>query len=131
MMIVFLRSWRINILTLSLENYRSLIRLGKGLLSKIVLLSYRYECDIMSEVVFTKMSSKGQIVVPKAIRQMLDLHEGEIFALFGENDTLILKRIEMPSKDEFEQILRWGHEYAKKKGIKRKDIMKAIEDVRS
>ena len=85
----------------------------------------------MSEVVFTKMSSKGQIVVPKALRQMLDLREGEIFALFGENDTLILKRIEMPSKDELEQILRWGHEYAKKKGIKRKDIMKTIEDVRS
>ena len=77
------------------------------------------------------MSSKGQIVVPKALRKMLNLHEGEIFALFGENDTLILKRIEMPSKDEFEQILRWGHEYAKKKRIKRKDIMKAIEDVRS
>ena len=85
----------------------------------------------MSEVVFTKMSSKGQIVVPKQLRKLLGFHEGEIFALFGENDTLILKRVEMPSKDEFEHLLRWGSKYAKKKGIKRKDVMKAIEEVRS
>ena len=37
----------------------------------------------------------------------------------------------MPTKDEFERLLRWGSEYAKKKGIKRKDVMKAIEEVRS
>ena len=51
----------------------------------------------MSDVVFTKMSSKGQIVVPKQLRKLLGFHEGEIFALFGENDTLILKRVEMPA----------------------------------
>ena len=37
----------------------------------------------------------------------------------------------MPSKDEFESILHWGQKYAKKKGIKRKDVMKAVEDIRS
>ena len=85
----------------------------------------------MSDIVFTKMSSKGQIVVPKQLRKLLGLNEGEIFAIFGDNDTIILKRIEMPSKDEFESLLQWGQKYAKKKGIKRKDVMKAVEDVRS
>ena len=85
----------------------------------------------MSDIVFTKMSSKGQIVVPKQLRKVLGLNEGEIFAVFGDNDTIILKRIEMPSKDEFESILHWGQKYAKKKGIKRKDVMKAVEDIRS
>jgi antitoxin PrlF len=77
------------------------------------------------------MSSKGQIVVPKQLRNLLGLNEGEIFAIFGDNDTIILKRIEMPSKDEFESLLQWGQKYAKKKGIKRKDVMKAVEDIRS
>ena len=85
----------------------------------------------MSDIVFTKMSSKGQIVVPKQLRNLLGLSEGEIFAIFGDNDTIILKRIEMPSRDEFESLLQWGQKYAKKKGIKRKDVMKAVEDIRS
>lgn len=85
----------------------------------------------MTDIVFTKMSSKGQIVVPKQLRNLLGLNEGEIFAIFGDNDTIILKRIEMPSKDEFESLLQWGQKYAKRKGIKRKDVMKAVEDIRS
>ncbi len=84
----------------------------------------------MREVAFTRMSSKGQIVVPKSLREMLGLKSGEIFAMFGENDTIILKHLETPSKDEFESLLRWGHEYAKKKGIKREDVTKAIEEIR-
>ena len=77
------------------------------------------------------MSSKGQIVVPKKLRKLLGLSEGEIFAIFGDNDTIILKRIEMPSRDEFESLLQWGQKYAKKKGIKRKDVMKTVENARS
>ena len=85
----------------------------------------------MQNVMFTRMSSKGQIIVPKAVREMLNLHTGEMFALFGEEDTIILKRIEAPSKGAFERLLRWGHEYAKKKGIKKEDVTNAIEEVRS
>ncbi len=84
----------------------------------------------LQEVMFTKMSSKGQIVVPKAVRETLNLHAGEVFALFGENDTIILKRIEAPSREDFERLLQWGHEHARKKGIKREDVRKAIEEVR-
>lgn len=85
----------------------------------------------MSDIVFTKMSSKGQIVVPKQLRKLLGLNEGELFAIFGKNDIIILKKIELPSKVEFESILKQGQKYAKKKGIKRKDVMKAVEDIRS
>lgn len=85
----------------------------------------------MTNVVFSKMSSKGQIVVPKSLREILGLHEGELFALFGEKDTIILKRIDVPSQNDLERILQWGHEYAKKKGIKENDVIKAITEARS
>ena len=84
----------------------------------------------MSEVVLTKMSSKGQIVIPKVLRELLDIKEGEVFAMFGEDDTIILKRVSMPSEEEFEGLLRWGTEYAKAKGITKDDVQRAIDEIR-
>jgi antitoxin PrlF len=81
----------------------------------------------MGDVAFTKMSSKGQIVIPKALRELLGIKEGEMFALFGEDDTIIMKRVELPTGDELEAILKWGSDFARRKGIKRRDVLKAIE----
>jgi antitoxin PrlF len=85
----------------------------------------------MGEVVVTRMSSKGQIVVPKSLRDALGLDVGELFAMFGDEDTIILKRIDVPSKKEFDEILAWGEKYAKKKKITRKALEQAISDVRA
>ena len=84
----------------------------------------------MSEVVLTKMSSKGQVVIPKALRELLDIREGDVFAMFGHDDTIILKRVSMPSEEEFQELLRWGTDYAKRKGITRDDVQKAIDEIR-
>jgi len=84
----------------------------------------------MVKISLTKLSSKGQIVVPKALREMLGLKTGEIFAVYGKGDVIILKRIKLPTEKEFDKLLRWGEEFAKKRGIKREDIMKAIQDMR-
>lgn len=84
----------------------------------------------MTEVTVTKMSSKGQIVVPQNIREMLGLKVGELFALFGEDDTIILKKIKLPSDAEFRALLKWGKIYARKKGFSKGDVLKAIESAR-
>jgi antitoxin PrlF len=81
----------------------------------------------MSDVILTRMSSKGQIVIPKALRELLGIKDGEVFALFGENDTIIMKRVDLPTGEELEALLRWGAEHALKEGIKRKDVLKAIK----
>ena len=81
----------------------------------------------MGDVILTKISSKGQIVIPKAMRELLGIKEGEVFALFGENDTIILKRVDLPTGDELDVLLKWGVEYARKHGIKRRDVLKAIQ----
>jgi len=85
----------------------------------------------MGEVVVTRMSSKGQIVVPKSLRDALGLDVGELFAMFGDEDTIILKKIDIPSKKEFDEILAWGEKYAKKKKITRNDLDKAISEIRA
>ena len=84
----------------------------------------------MSEVTITRLSSKGQIVIPKTLRNLLSLRAGEVFAMFGEGDTIVLKKLELPSDTEFEELLNWGSDYAKKKKISRKDILKAISELR-
>ena len=81
----------------------------------------------MGDVILTRMSSKGQIVIPKALRELLGIKEGEVFALFGEDDTIIMKRVDLPTGEELEALLRWGADHARKKGIKRRDVQKAIE----
>ena len=84
----------------------------------------------MSEIV--TMSSKGQIVVPKDLREELGLGTGANFVIFGKDDTLVLKKVKMPSaKEAFENIHKWGTKLAKKKGWKEKDVLKLIHKGRS
>ena len=78
----------------------------------------------------TRLSSKGQIVLPKDLRKALNLKSGEMFAMFGEDDTIVLKRIDLPSEEEFEKLMKWGEKYAKKYKISKKDVLRAIEDSR-
>lgn len=40
------------------------------------------------------VSSKGQIVIPKEIREALGITKGEKFIIVGEKDTILLKKIE-------------------------------------
>lgn len=86
--------------------------------------------DLMAEVELTKMSSRGQIVIPQSIRDRLRLREGETFAVIGGGDTLVLKRVSMPSKEdilrEMERLVKAGNVQAKKLGIKEKDVPKLI-----
>jgi len=84
----------------------------------------------MSEVTITKLSSKGQIVIPKTLRDILGLKAGEVFAMFGERDTIILKKLNLPSDSEFDELLIWGSNYAEKKKISKKDVLKAISEMR-
>lgn len=62
-----------------------------------------------------RMSSKGQIVIPQDVREELHVDEGTIFAVVGSRDTIILKRITTPSKEELIKDLGL---FAKKAKIK-------------
>ena len=48
----------------------------------------------MKALATTRMSSKGQIVIPENIRKQLNLKEGTQFVVVGENDVVMLR----PSK---------------------------------
>ncbi len=84
----------------------------------------------MVNVSTTKMSSKGQVVIPENIRKQLNLKEGAQFVVLGEKDVVILKNITPPSMDEFDELIVKARKTAKKAGLKRSDIEDAILKVR-
>lgn len=75
----------------------------------------------------TSMSSRGQVVIPLNIREIMGLKEGEKFIVSGQEDTIILKKIRM---SEFDELMKKTHEFAKKAGITPKDVRDAIKQVR-
>lgn len=80
-----------------------------------------------NEIEFTKMSSRGQIVIPQDIRESMNLKEGTPFAVMKHDDTIVLKKIKMPSpKETFEKISEWGQRFAKERGLKEGDVEKII-----
>ena len=80
----------------------------------------------MANVSTTKMSSKGQVVIPENIRKQLNLKAGSQFVVVGEKDVVILKSIAPPSLDEFDALIADARKEGKRAGLKRSDIRDVI-----
>ncbi len=78
----------------------------------------------------TKMSSKGQVVIPEDIRKRLKLKPGSQFVVVGERDVVILKAISPPSMEEFDTLIAEARRQARKAGLKRSHITAAIAKAR-
>jgi AbrB family looped-hinge helix DNA binding protein len=78
----------------------------------------------------TRMSSKGQVVIPESIRKQLDLKEGAQFLVLGEEDVVILKVVTPPDRNEFDTLLKKARKQAKEAGLKQNDIPSAVARAR-
>ncbi len=45
------------------------------------------------EVAFTRMSPKGQVVIPNDVRGEVDFKPSDKFIVYGMNDTVIIKKV--------------------------------------
>lgn len=84
----------------------------------------------MANVSTTKMSSKGQIVIPEIIRKQLNLKPGSQFVVVGDKDVVILKSISPPALNEFDDLIAEARREGKKVGLKKSDILDAVRTVR-
>jgi AbrB family looped-hinge helix DNA binding protein len=85
----------------------------------------------MTEAATTKLSSKGQVVIPEEIRDRLGLKPGAQFVVLGDRDVVILKVIQAPDMAQFDEIVGRARKAAKRAGLKKKDIDQAVKRVRS
>ena len=83
----------------------------------------------------TKITSKGQVVIPQTIRDKARVREGERFFVYISDDSIVLKRLKNleATKDikEFESVFKSMWKTAKTKRIMKKDIEQEIMAVRS
>lgn len=84
----------------------------------------------MTPLATTRLSSRGQVVIPEEIRAALGLERGSRFVVLSEGDVVILKRIDAPSRREFRTLAAKVRRQARRAGIKPADIQRAIRSVR-
>ena len=84
----------------------------------------------MTEI--TKISTKGQVVIPSEIRKELGLEIGSSVLVTKMQDFVLLKKINVPDvKREFEMLTKWGKRHAKKHSIKsEEDVVRMIHEAR-
>ncbi|OGV25955.1 MAG: hypothetical protein A3F18_03400 [Legionellales bacterium RIFCSPHIGHO2_12_FULL_37_14] len=84
----------------------------------------------MSNLATTKLSSKGQVVIPEEIRNKMNLHTGDQFLVVAEQGVVILKTIAPPALDEYTQLISKVRKAAKHAGLTKKSIKEAIQEAR-
>ena len=84
----------------------------------------------MNTFATTRLSSKGQVVIPEAVRTRLKLEPGDQFIVVAKGDVVILKTIAQPSMAEFDDLVREARKQARAAGMKRSDIKKAVARAR-
>ncbi|MDD2922184.1 MAG: AbrB/MazE/SpoVT family DNA-binding domain-containing protein [Anaerolineales bacterium] len=84
----------------------------------------------METLATTRMSSKGQVVIPESIRKQLNLTEGMQFIVVGNADVVILKAVTLPDMSEFDALIQQARGQAKKAGLKQEDVASAISKAR-
>jgi len=72
-----------------------------------------------------RLSSKGQVVIPKAIRDKLNLKEGDRLIVFARGNLLVFRRIE--GEESVLSILSQPvREKVLQIGIKKEDVQEAV-----
>ena len=78
----------------------------------------------------TKLSSRGQVVIPEEIRNRLGLEPGAQFVVVGEGDVVVLKALKPPKIKDFQALLRKARKSAEDAELKPADVERAIREVR-
>lgn len=78
----------------------------------------------------TAVSSKGQIVLPKTIRDSLALRSGTRLMVMSDGENILLKPIRRPDISEFRQMMDQAAQWASDAGMTEEDISDAIREAR-
>mgnify|MGYP002065072708 CR=1 FL=1 len=82
----------------------------------------------MSVIATTRLSARGEIVIPEEVRERLGLSPGAQFVVVG--DVVVLKLITQPDLDELGDLLAEARAQARRAGLKHSDVTNAIRGVR-
>jgi AbrB family looped-hinge helix DNA binding protein len=75
----------------------------------------------------SRISSKGQVTIPKSIRELLNLNEGDRVAFIEDNGKVVISKASLIALHELQDALSIE---AREKGITEEDLLKELEVVR-
>ena len=79
----------------------------------------------------TAVSSKGQVVLPKSIRDRLGITPGVKLMVLSDDTNILLKPIPEPDLSEFNNLMDAAASWASSVGMTEDDITSAIKSVRA
>ena len=83
----------------------------------------------MVSVPTTRMSSRGQVVIPEPIRIECGFGEGTTFTVVAKGNAVMLQAIVEPPRDLFNELARESRAAAKAAGMRPSDITTAVREV--
>ncbi|GAX92044.1 AbrB/MazE/SpoVT family DNA-binding domain-containing protein [Effusibacillus lacus] len=75
----------------------------------------------------SRISSKGQVTIPKSIRDRLELNEGDRVAFIEENGKVVITKASLVALRNLQDALS---KEAKEKGITEEDLLEELKKVR-
>jgi antitoxin PrlF len=75
----------------------------------------------------SRISSKGQVTIPKSIRNILKLSEGDRVAFIEENGKIVITKASLVALTELQQSL---NSEAKEQGITEQNLLDELQMVR-
>ena len=78
----------------------------------------------------TRLSSKGQVVIPEAVRKALGLEPGTCFIVLSDGDVVMLKPISPPARSAVRSLAAEVRRKARRAGVRPADVASAIRGVR-
>jgi AbrB family looped-hinge helix DNA binding protein len=85
----------------------------------------------MAPIVTTRLTQRGQVVIPRAVREQLGLTKGAGFAVVATENTIVLRRLDEPVAAEFDAVVGALRRQAKAAGIRPTDVEEAVEQART
>ena len=78
----------------------------------------------------TRISSKGQVVIPSEIREKMNLEEGNLLIISDSDNSICMKKIELPKIKSWKEATKSFREAVKKSKFSNDDLKKLIEESR-
>lgn len=78
----------------------------------------------------TSISTKGQVVIPKSIRDEIGIGEGTKLVVFTDGNNVLLKPVEVPKKELFKKLIQESRKWAKDSKLNPSDVPGIIKKAR-
>jgi AbrB family looped-hinge helix DNA binding protein len=79
----------------------------------------------------TRLSQKGQVVIPTQVRKKMGLKEGTKFLVVGLEDVIVLRRLQLSEeKVKLKKLLAGARSSAKNQGLSGREVERLVHAVR-